>query len=227
MAGPPELGMSARHFQRYAVLKNILFTIALFAIFLGSILRSAGSEAAASRAAQCAALGALTIPASDIGKPTKGAVIESAALSPTMRPEIETESFVRSSVLSNRWTRKLPIFNLKSICLPSGMGGRCSSAAERYDGNLVTGLTPYPSEPAGQPTPLAAGYVTLGSDSGHKSAMGFDGSFALNEESRLNFGQLSIKKTHDAAMVLVKSYYKRVPKCSYFIGASQGGHGAL
>ena len=49
MAGPPELDMSAKHFRRCAFLKNILFAIALFATFLGSILRSTGSEAAPSK----------------------------------------------------------------------------------------------------------------------------------------------------------------------------------
>ena len=136
-------------------------------------------------------------------------------------------SFVRLSVLLNLWTQKAPDIEFE-VNLPSEWNGRMLQlGGGGYDGNLVTGLTPYPSEPAGQPTPLAAGYVTLGSDSGHKSRMGFDGSFALNDEARLNFGQLSVKKTHDAAMFLVKSYYKRVPKRSYFIGGSQGGHEAL
>ena len=227
MAGPPELGMSATHFQRCAFLKNVLFAIALFTIFLGSILRSTGSEAAPSRAAQCTALGALTIPASDVGKPTKGAVIESATLIAKAAPENRNGEFCKVIGLIKPMDQKAPDIQFE-VNLPSEWNGRTLQlGGGAYDGNLVTGLTPYPSEPAGQPTPLAAGYVTLGGDSGHKSAMGFDGSFALNEESRLNFGQLSIKKTHDAAMVLVKSYYKRVPKRSYFIGASQGGHEAL
>ena len=93
--------------------------------------------------------------------------------------------------------------------MPSELNGRALQlGGVAYDGVLVTGLTPYPSEPIAQPTPLAAGYVTFGSDSGHKSEMGFNGTFALNDESRLNFRQLSIKKTHDAAMFLVKSYWQ-------------------
>jgi feruloyl esterase len=75
--------------------------------------------------------------------------------------------------------------------------------------------------------PLKQGFVTLGSDGGHKSAAGFDGSFAVDDEALLNFGQQSVKKTHDAAMAVIKKAYGRAPERWYFIGGSQGGHEAL
>jgi hypothetical protein len=208
-------------------LKNILFAITCFATCLGSTLRCAASQAAPSRAAQCMALGASTIPASDIGKPTKGAVIESAAFVAKDAPGNKNGEFCKVIGLIKPMDQKAPDIEFE-VNLPSDWSGRMLQfGGGGYDGMLVTGLTPYASEPVPQPTPLAAGYVTLGSDSGHKSKMIFDGSFALNDESRLNFGQLSVKKTHDAAMFLVKSYYKRTAKRSYFIGGSQGGHEAL
>lgn len=219
--------MPGTQFQRYEASKFVLLGIAFSTALFGSTLQSAESEGALSSAAQCSALGALTISASDIGKPTKGAVIESAALIAKDSPGNSNGEFCKVIGLIKPMDQKAPDIEFE-VNLPSDWNGRMLQlGGGAYDGNLVTGLTPYPSQPAGQPTPLAAGYVTLGSDSGHKSAMGFDGSFALNDESRLNFGQLSIKKAHDAAMVLAKSYYKRVPKRSYFIGASQGGHEAL
>jgi hypothetical protein len=49
-----------------------------------------------------------------------------------------------------------------------------------FDGTLVTGLGGASNQIPTSPTPLALGYVTLGSDSGHESAGGFDGRFALN-----------------------------------------------
>jgi hypothetical protein len=208
-------------------LNKILFAIALLATLLGSTLQGAASEAASSSAPQCLALGAWTIPASDLGKPTKGAVIESAAFISKDTAGNRNGEFCKVIGLIKPMDQKAPDIEFE-VNLPSEWNGRMLQlGGGAYDGMLVTGLTSYPSEPAGEPTPLAAGYVTLGSDSGHKSDMGFNGSFALNDESRLNFGQLSIKKTHDAAMFLVRSYYKRVPKRSYFIGASQGGHEAL
>ena len=219
--------MSRTHFQGYAALKHALFAGAFFAALWGSALRSAASQGAPANAGQCSVLSALTIPASDIGKPTRGAVIESAAVIAKDASGNKNGEFCKVIGLIKPIDQKAPDIEFE-VNLPSDWNGRMLQfGGGAYDGNLVTGLTPYPAEPAGQPTPLAAGYVTLGSDSGHKSAMGFDGSFALNNEARLNFGQFSVKKTHDVAMFLVKSYYKRVPKRSYFIGASQGGHEAL
>jgi feruloyl esterase len=51
--------------------------------------------------------------------------------------------------------------------------------------------------------------------------------FGLNAEALANFGRLQVKKTHDAAMFVVKKYYGALPRHSYFIGGSQGGHEAL
>ncbi|MRH28897.1 tannase/feruloyl esterase family alpha/beta hydrolase [Microbacterium sp. SYP-A9085] len=96
-----------------------------------------------------------------------------------------------------------------------------------YDGSLVTGLGTYPLQPAGQKTPLQQGFVTLGSDGGHKGSGGFDSTFGLNDEALANYGTESIKKTHDVAMVLMKRTFRATPKYFYFIGFSQGGHEAI
>ena len=93
-------------------------------------------------------------------------------------------------------------------------------------GRCVTGLEGASNQVPSAPTPLASGYVTVGSDSGHEGS-GFDGSFALNAEAFANFGRLQVKKTHDAAIAVIKTYYGGVPKHSYFVGGSQGGHEAL
>ncbi len=42
-----------------------------------------------------------------------------------------------------------------------------------------------------------------------------------------NYGTQSIKKTHDVAMALMKSAYKKAPRYFYFVGFSQGGHEAI
>ena len=76
--------------------------------------------------------------------------------------------------------------------------------------------------------PLKQGFVTLGSDGGHKaSGPGFDGRWALDDEALANFGKLSVKKAHDAAMAVIKKAYGRAPERFFFIGGSQGGHEAL
>jgi feruloyl esterase len=82
-------------------------------------------------------------------------------------------------------------------------------------------------QPPATQDPLALGYVTLGSDGGHKGGPGFDGTFGLNDEALLNYGKLSVKKTHDVAVAIVKARYGAAPQRFYFIGGSQGGHEAL
>src|SRR5262245_59106295 len=73
------------------------------------------------------------------------------------------------------------------------------------------------------------GFVTYGSDSGHESPVGRGigptGStdWALNDEAIRNLGYLQLKKTHDAAMAIVRRVYGERPRFSYFTGTSQGG----
>ena len=51
--------------------------------------------------------------------------------------------------------------------------------------------------------------------------------WALNEEAIRNLGYMQLKKTHDAAMVLIERAYGQRPRFNYFIGSSQGGREAL
>jgi feruloyl esterase len=51
--------------------------------------------------------------------------------------------------------------------------------------------------------------------------------WALNDEVIANLGYMQLKKTHDAAMVLIQRAYGERPRYNYFFGASQGGREAL
>jgi hypothetical protein len=51
--------------------------------------------------------------------------------------------------------------------------------------------------------------------------------WALNEEAIRNFGYIQMKKTHDAAMVLIERVYGQRPRYNYYLGSSQGGREAL
>ena len=51
--------------------------------------------------------------------------------------------------------------------------------------------------------------------------------WALNDEAIKNLGYMQMKKTHDAAMVLIERMYGERPKYNYYIGTSQGGREAL
>jgi feruloyl esterase len=89
---------------------------------------------------------------------------------------------------------------------------------------------------------LTQGFATYGSDSGHQAA-GFGArgpqggpppapnltanDWALNEEAVANLGYMQLKKTHDAAMVLIERAYGAKPRYNYFFGGSQGGRESL
>jgi pimeloyl-ACP methyl ester carboxylesterase len=177
--------------------------------------------------AACAALQGLTVPASAIGLPTSGAVVQSATsvaandkenvngafckVTGIVKPKNPSSSNLEFEVnLPMSWNRRV---------LQMGGGG--------YDGSLVTGLTSYTLQPASMDTPLKQGYVTLGSDGGHKGGPGFDGSFGTDDEALINYGKESVKKAHDAALAVIMKAYGRAPERFYFIGGSQGGHEAL
>ncbi len=68
------------------------------------------------------------------------------------------------------------------------------------------------------------GFVLYGSDSGHSST---EDRWSLNDEAIKNFGYMQLKKTHDAAMVIIDRMYGRKPAYNYFVGGSEGGREAL
>jgi Tannase and feruloyl esterase len=51
--------------------------------------------------------------------------------------------------------------------------------------------------------------------------------WALNDEAVANLGYMQLKKTSDAAMVLMQRAYGARPRYNYFIGSSQGGRESL
>jgi feruloyl esterase len=175
----------------------------------------------------CAALKGLSIPASAIGLPTSGAVVESAEVVAANAEKNVNGDFCKVTGVIKNATASMAVFEFE-VNLPSTWNGRALQfGGGGYDGSLVTGLTTYANQPPDGDPPLKQGYVTLGSNGGHKGAPGFDGRFGLDDEALLNFGKQSIKKTHDVAMVIIKKAYGRAPSRFYFIGASQGGHEAL
>lgn len=77
---------------------------------------------------------------------------------------------------------------------------------------------------------LRRGFATYGSDSGHQSGPGFSSGppdWTTSDEAIKNLGYLQLKKTHDAAMVLVERVYRQQPRFNYFVGTSQGGREGL
>ncbi|MDR3509385.1 MAG: tannase/feruloyl esterase family alpha/beta hydrolase [Caulobacteraceae bacterium] len=76
---------------------------------------------------------------------------------------------------------------------------------------------------AGAPA-LARGYAVVSMDGGHE---GRDASFASDQQARLDFAYQAIGKATAAAKTLIRAYYHRDPKHSYFVGCSNGGREAM
>jgi feruloyl esterase len=174
----------------------------------------------------CESLAGLSVPRDAIGLPTSGARVTSAVLVPAAAAHGDGEY---CKVLG----RVLPVDPaappiLFEVNLPANWNGKTLQlGGGGLDGTLVSGLRPPPGHEAGSPAPLALGYVTFGSDSGHEGHAGFDATFAGNSEAFHNFGGDQVKKTHDVALALIRRRYGRAPTHGYFIGGSQGGHEAL
>jgi feruloyl esterase len=97
-----------------------------------------------------------------------------------------------------------------------------------FNGVLITGLGLPPLAPAHRPSPLARGFVTYGTDSGHQNAPNVPlQAFALNDEALTNFAYASYKKVRDVAVALMQRRYGRPPAKLYYVGFSEGGREGL
>ncbi len=97
-----------------------------------------------------------------------------------------------------------------------------------FNGVLITALGLPPAYPFGAPSPLARGFVTYGTDSGHETKPGEPPQlFALNDEAFENFAHRSYKRVRDTAVALMVRAYGNPPAKLYFMGSSEGGREAL
>jgi len=126
-----------------------------------------------------------------------------------------------------------------SVVLPASWSRRAAQLGGGGMNGIVPNLTGGPG--AQGPSLLDRGFATYGSDSGHQMAFGARGGagrgvppgvnvsddWALNEEAITNLGYAQMKKTHDAAMVIIERAYGERPRFNYYIGTSQGGREAL
>lgn len=179
---------------------------------------------ALSAADACMQLASLVIPASAIGLPTTGANVTSAELVSATAEGNENGEYCKVMGAIHPVTYTAPDINFE-VNLPSDWNGKTLHfGGGGLNGTVVTGLARYVVQPRSEMPPLGRGYVTLGSDSGHQSTIGFDGRFFLNDEAMDNYGGQQIKKTHDAALQVIQARYAKAPVYSYFAGGSQGGH---
>ncbi len=175
----------------------------------------------------CASLPGLAIPASAIGLPTSGALVQTAAPVAASTKDNPNGDFCKVTGIVKPHNPGSPNLEFE-VNLPAAWNRRVlQMGGGGYNGTLVTGLAAFTLQPANVDNPLKQGFVTVGTDGGHQAPPGFNGSFGMDDEALRNFGKESVKKGHDAAMEVIKKAYGRAPERSYFIGGSQGGHEAL
>jgi hypothetical protein len=168
-----------------------------------------------------------SIPVSAIGEPVSAVALSAPRWNPAAKNLPAYCSVNGSMAPVDRSPDAKPI-NFQ-IAFPPAWNGRAAQLGGGGMNGVIPGLT-------GPGSPFAQGFVTYGSDSGHQTA-GFgrgpaggpppSDDWALNEEAIKNLGYMQMKKTHDAAMVLIERMYGSKPRYNYFIGTSQGGREAL
>ncbi len=97
--------------------------------------------------------------------------------------------------------------------------------AAQLGGGGMNGVIPNLTGGRGGSVGPSQGVATYGSDSGHAAKEAPE--WALVDEAIKNLGYMQMKKTHDAATVLIDRMYGRKPAVTYYIGTSQGGREAL
>lgn len=178
----------------------------------------------------CGQLKGLSIPASAIGLPTGGAtVVETAAVPAGGSGAAALGAYCRVIGEIAPVDPKAPKIRFQ-VNLPDAWNGKTLMfGGGGYNGIIATGVGNVPAGPADRAFPLGRGYATFGSDSGHQAgpAGSRDGSFGANDEALRNFSGDALKKTRDAATIVVQHRYAKRPQRSYFAGGSTGGREAL
>ena len=181
-------------------------------------------------AKNCAELNGFTLLSGAIGLPTTGAAVTSAVVVPAAGTGVAAVAeYCKVLGDINPLDPKAPKIKFQ-VNLPSNWNSKAVMfGGGGYNGVIATGLANVPAGPIDKPGPLARGYATFGSDSGHQAnANGSrDGTFGTNDEALANFSSDAIKKTRDVAINIIQARYAAAVQKTYFAGGSTGGREAL
>ncbi|MFV5475244.1 tannase/feruloyl esterase family alpha/beta hydrolase [Acinetobacter baumannii] len=182
---------------------------------------------------QCEALNGMAINQSEIGLPSGNASIKSAVFFSAKPDTLNTNQtaiiqatpdYCQVIAQIQPVDPNAPLINMQ-VNLPSNWNKKMLQyGGGGYNGTLITGLDASRGAGPDVALPLTQGYVTLGTDSGHQVQAGVEAqAFALNEEALMNHAYAAYKKTHDVAAFITKTFYKKSPSKSYYMGGSEGG----
>jgi feruloyl esterase len=191
-----------------------------------------GAAAVRAESVKCGSLRGIGVPASLIGLPTTGSVVNSAK-------ERHEGGVAYCRVMGRIHPVDPQAEDIRfELNLPEQWNGKALQyGGGTFDGYIGTsnGLGRTAVGLKKEATPLMRGYATFGSDGGHHhsyfplpdSINALNAKFARNAEMQRNFAGDALKKLHDVAVVLMKARYGRAPRRMYFIGGSTGGREAL
>lgn len=221
----PDIGVAGRE----EIMSSLLWAASrgVMSIPLVYTLLSPAIAAPQEAQALCSGMANKEIALSAITLPTTGARVLSATLVGAADPGNQSGEYCKVVGETRPVDQNAPRI-IWQVNLPSAWNGKML----QYGGGGYNGSLPPTSEKTTLgldtvPTPLARGYVTFGSDSGHQAPNADDASFARNDEAMLNYGYMHIKKTLDVARVLVAERYDQPIKRVYFQGGSTGGREGL
>ncbi|MUL41800.1 tannase/feruloyl esterase family alpha/beta hydrolase [Streptomonospora sp. PA3] len=187
----------------------------------------------AGRPTRCAGLDGREIPASAITLPTRGGDVTAASV---VTEDVSGQSvrYCRLDAALHPIDRSAPDIRMR-LAVPVDWNRKAMMfGGGGYNGTVPDVTANVAFGPADEPSPLARGYATYASDSGHQAdpaahpVPSLDGSFAMNDEALRNFATGdALKKTHDAALYLIRRTGRAKPKHTYFAGGSTGGREAL
>ncbi|MEV4050153.1 tannase/feruloyl esterase family alpha/beta hydrolase [Amycolatopsis sp. NPDC049688] len=187
---------------------------------------AAPAAAAAPAAMDCAGLAGLAIPARVMSLPTTGGRVTAVSVvtGPVEYCRVDADLYPVDPAA--------PAIKLR-VALPRAWNHRALMfGGGGFNGTIPDVTANVPFGPADRPAPLARGYATFASDSGHQqnpaSPPSLDGSFGLNDEALTNFAAGdALKKTRDASLFLIRHAYAATPAEVFFAGGSTGGREAL
>jgi len=213
------------------VMTSHCIALALIATATLSLAQTTAGAPQQDAGTRCKQLRSLTIPAAQIGLPTRGGKVSSA----TLKHSGDAEFCKVMGEITSVYPAAQPI--RFEVNLPTQWNGKALQfGGGGFDGSLsvTNGLRMQEVGITREATPLQRGYATFGSDSGHHTHYlllpdkfnEVRSSFAANLEQRKNYAHDGLKKTHDAAVYLMKQHDGSAPKRMFFIGGSTGGREA-
>ena len=216
--------------KRFQVAQACALTSALMALVAAAPAQAAAL--AGDPAATCSGLagpgqGAFKIDSAALQSPTPLAVAEKGP-TPSGRITPANPAFCKVLGHIDPSDASAPPIRFE-VNLPTEWNGRSLQyGGGGFNGVLITGLALPPAQPFDKASPLAQGFVTYGTDSGHESKPGEPPQvFALNDEAFENFAHKAYKKVRDAAVDLMVRAYGKRPDRMYFMGSSEGGREAM